>query len=105
MNDLVDNCNIKGEILYHDKNLYSPGTDVVLMRKKIGMVFQHPNPFPKSIYDNIAYGPRVHGVKDKKVLDEKVEKSLRRAALWGEVHERLHEPAMGLSGALQGHLQ
>lgn len=104
MNDLVDNCNIKGEILYHNKNLYSPGTDVVYMRKKIGMVFQHPNPFPKSIYDNVAYGPRVHGIKDRKSLDGIVEKSLKRAALWEEVCERLHDPAMGLSGGQQQRL-
>ena len=104
MNDLMDTCKIKGEILYHEKNLYVPGTDVVLLRKKLGMVFQHPNPFPKSIYDNIAYGPRVHGIRDRKLLDEIVEKSLKRAALWEEVHDRLHDAAMGLSGGQQQRL-
>ncbi|ADN36244.1 phosphate ABC transporter, ATPase subunit [Methanolacinia petrolearia DSM 11571] len=104
MNDLVANCRIDGEIIYHDRNIYSPGTDVVHMRKKIGMVFQQPNPFPKSIYDNIAYGPRIHGTKDRKKLDEIVEKSLKQAALWEEVHDRLDEPAMGLSGGQQQRL-
>ncbi|MBP2132734.1 phosphate transport system ATP-binding protein [Methanomicrobium sp. W14] len=104
MNDLVDDCKITGEILYHKENLYSSGVDVVNMRKKIGMVFQHPNPFPKTIYDNIAYGPRVHGIKDRKTLDEIVEKSLERAALWKEVHDRLNDSAMGLSGGQQQRL-
>jgi phosphate transport system ATP-binding protein len=104
MNDLVTNCRIEGEIVYHDQNIYSPGVDVVYMRKKIGMVFQQPNPFPKSIYDNIAYGPRVHGTKDRKKLDEIVKKSLVQAALWDEVHDRLDDPAMGLSGGQQQRL-
>lgn len=104
LNDLLDNCQIKGEVLYHDKNLYSQGIDVVQMRKKIGMVFQHPNPFPKSIYENVAYGPRVHGVKDKKTLDEIVKRSLNKAALWDEVHERLFDNAMSLSGGQQQRL-
>ncbi|MDD3976631.1 phosphate ABC transporter ATP-binding protein PstB [Methanomicrobium antiquum] len=104
LNDLLDNCQIKGEVLYHDKNLYSQGIDVVQMRKKIGMVFQHPNPFPKSIYENVAYGPRVHGVKDKKTLDEIVKRSLKKAALWDEVHERLFDNAMSLSGGQQQRL-
>jgi len=104
MNDLVSNCRIEGEVIYHSRNLYSPDVDVVHMRKKIGMVFQQPNPFPKSIYDNIAYGPRVHGIRDKKTLDGIVEKSLKQAALWDEVHDRLDEPAMGLSGGQQQRL-
>ncbi|WOF16104.1 phosphate ABC transporter ATP-binding protein [Methanoplanus sp. FWC-SCC4] len=104
MNDLVDNCKIKGEILYHEKNLYAPGVDVVNLRKLIGMVFQHPNPFPKSIYENVAYGPRVHGIKDEKKLDEIVEKSLKQAALWDEVSNRLDDPATGLSGGQQQRL-
>lgn len=104
MNDLVSGCRIEGEIVYHDKNLYSPDVDVVLMRKKIGMVFQQPNPFPKSIYDNVAYGPRIHGTTKKNVLDEIVEKSLVQAALWDEVHDRLDDPALGLSGGQQQRL-
>ena len=104
LNDLLDNCQIKGEVLYHDKNLYSQGIDVVQMRRRIGMVFQKPNPFPKSIYENVAYGPRVHGVKDKKTLDEIVKRSLKKAALWDEVHERLFDNAMSLSGGQQQRL-
>ncbi|MBN1431162.1 MAG: phosphate ABC transporter ATP-binding protein [Methanomicrobiaceae archaeon] len=104
MNDLVSDCRIEGQVIYHDQNLYSPAVDVVHMRKKIGMVFQQPNPFPKSIYDNVAYGPRVHGIKDKKILDGIVEKSLMQAALWDEVHDRLDDPAMGLSGGQQQRL-
>jgi phosphate transport system ATP-binding protein len=104
MNDLVDNCRITGKILYHNEDIFRPGNDVVGMRKKIGMVFQQPNPFPKSIYDNVAYGPTVHGLKDRKKLDEIVESSLKNAALWDEVHDRLDDPAMGLSGGQQQRL-
>lgn len=104
MNDLVDGVRITGEAYYHDQDIYARNVDVVALRKKIGMVFQKPNPFPKSVYDNVAYGPRIHGVKDKKALDSIVEKSLRDAALWDEVNDRLHESAMGLSGGQQQRL-
>ena len=104
MNDLVDGVRINGDCLYNGKNIYARDVDVVALRKKIGMVFQKPNPFPKSIYDNIAYGPRIHGTKHKKDLDEIVERSLKAAALWDEVSDRLHESAMGLSGGQQQRL-
>ena len=104
MNDLVDNVKIEGEILIDGVNIYHPDTDVVMLRKKVGMVFQRPNPFPMSIYDNIAYGPRIHGISDKKVLDEIVERSLTGAALWSEVKDRLKASAMGMSGGQQQRL-
>ena len=104
MNDLVESCRIKGAVNFHGKNIYAPGIDPVAVRKEIGMVFQRPNPFPKSIYENIAYGPKVHGMKDRKQLDAIVEKSLKSAALWNEVKDRLHESAMGLSGGQQQRL-
>ena len=104
MNDLVETCRIDGAVNFHGKNIYAPGIDPVAVRKEIGMVFQRPNPFPKSIYENIAYGPKVHGMKDKKQLDAIVEKSLKSAALWDEVKDRLHESAMGLSGGQQQRL-
>ncbi|MDN7023876.1 phosphate ABC transporter ATP-binding protein [Methanoculleus sp. FWC-SCC1] len=104
MNDLVANARITGEILFEGTNITGPETDVVELRKKIGMVFQKPNPFPASIYDNIAYGPRVHGTRDRKKLDAIVEGSLKKAALWDEVKDRLHESAMGLSGGQQQRL-
>ena len=104
MNDLVDNVKIEGEILIDRVNIYHPDTDVVMLRKKVGMVFQRPNPFPMSIYDNIAYGPRIHGISDKKVLDEIVERSLTGAALWSEVKDRLKASAMGMSGGQQQRL-
>ena len=104
MNDLVESCRINGAVNFHGKNIYAPGIDPVAIRKEIGMVFQRPNPFPKSIYENIAYGPKVHGMKDKKHLDAIVEKSLKSAALWNEVKDRLHESAMGLSGGQQQRL-
>jgi phosphate transport system ATP-binding protein len=104
MNDLVKSCRIDGAVNFHGKNIYAPGVDPVAIRKEIGMVFQRPNPFPKSIYENIAYGPKVHGMKDKKQLDAIVEKSLKSAALWDEVKDRLHESAMGLSGGQQQRL-
>jgi len=104
MNDLVDGVKVTGEVNYNGMNLLEKNTDVVALRKEIGMVFQKPNPFPKSIYDNIAYGPRVHGVHDKKRLDEIVERSLKHAALWEEVSDRLHESALRLSGGQQQRL-
>jgi phosphate transport system ATP-binding protein len=104
LNDLIDHVKITGEITFAAENIHAPGTDVVHLRKRIGMVFQKPNPFPKSIYDNIAYGPRVHGVKEKKELDRIVEKSLRDAALWEEVRDRLADSALGLSGGQQQRL-
>ncbi|RXE55495.1 phosphate ABC transporter ATP-binding protein [Methanoculleus taiwanensis] len=104
MNDLVDIVTITGEIIFDGRSILGSGTDVVELRKKIGMVFQKPNPFPSSIYDNVAYGPRVHGTKDRRKLDEIVEKSLRKAALWEEVKDRLHDSAMGLSGGQQQRL-
>ena len=104
LNDLIDHVKITGEILLDNKNIHGSATDVVTLRKKVGMVFQKPNPFPKSIFENIAYGPRVHGVKDKAELDRIVEKSLRDAALWDEVRDRLDESALGLSGGQQQRL-
>lgn len=104
MNDLVEGVRIEGEILVDQQNIYRPGTDVVMLRKRVGMVFQRPNPFPMSIYDNIAYGPRIHGMKNKAVLDELVEKSLRGAALWDEVKDRLGASAFGMSGGQQQRL-
>lgn len=104
MNDLIDNCKITGKITIDGEDIYDPRTDVTLLRKRAGMVFQKPNPFPMSVYDNIAYGPRVHGVKSKAKLDEIVEKSLRSAALWEEVSDRLKKSALGLSGGQQQRL-
>jgi len=101
MNDLVDIVRIDGEVLYNGVNIYDKDTDVVELRKNVGMVFQKPNPFPMSIYDNIAYGPRIHGVRN---VDKIVEESLKDAALWGEVSDRLDKPAMGLSGGQQQRL-
>lgn len=98
MNDLVDGCRIEGLVKIDDEDIYDAKTDVTLLRKKAGMVFQKPNPFPMSVYDNIAYGPRVHGIKNKAKLDEIVENSLREAALWDEVKDRLKKSALGLSG-------
>ena len=104
MNDLVDTVKIQGNILLDGENIYAPDVDTTLLRKKVGMVFQQPNPFPMSIYDNIAYGPRIHGMKDKKKLDEIVESSLRDAAIWDEVKDRLKKNALGLSGGQQQRL-
>jgi phosphate transport system ATP-binding protein len=104
LNDLIDCVKISGEILLDNENIQSAGTDVVLLRKKVGMVFQKPNPFPKSVYENVAYGPRVHGVKDKAELDKIVEQSLRHAAIWDEVKDRLNDSALGLSGGQQQRL-
>lgn len=103
MNDLVEGCKITGEILLDGENIYK-GMDVNLLRKRVGMVFQKPNPFPMSIYDNIAYGPRTHGIKSKLKLDDIVEKSLRDAAIWDEVKDRLKKSALGLSGGQQQRL-
>ena len=101
MNDLVDVARVEGEVLYEGTNIYAKDVDVVEVRKKIGMVFQKPNPFPMSIYDNIAYGPRIHGLKN---VDKIVERSLKDAALWEEVQDRLDKPALGLSGGQQQRL-
>jgi len=104
MNDVIDDCRIKGKIYYHGKNIYDKTIDAVEIRKKIGMVFQKPNPFPKSIYENIAYGPRLQGLNDTKTLDGIVEKSLKKAALYNEISDRIHESANGLSGGQQQRL-
>jgi phosphate transport system ATP-binding protein len=104
MNDLIDYTKITGEVTFDAENIYVSGTDVVSLRKRIGMVFQKPNPFQKSVYENVAYGPRVHGIRDRKELDRIVEKSLRDAALWEEVRDRLNSSAMGLSGGQQQRL-
>ena len=104
MNDLVPGCRITGEMLLDGENIYGGKMDVNGLRKRVGMVFQKPNPFPMSIYDNIAYGPRTHGVKNKAKLDEIVEKSLRGAAIWDEVKDRLKKSALGLSGGQQQRL-
>lgn len=101
MVELVPIVKTSGEILYRDRNIFNSDYPVEELRTKVGMVFQKPNPFPKSIYDNIAYGPRIHGIKNKKILDEIVEKSLRGAAIWDEVKDRLHQNAYGLSGGQQ----
>lgn len=101
MNDLVDGVRIDGRVLLDGEDIYEPGVDTTILRKKVGMVFQQPNPFPMSIYDNIAYGPRVHGIRDKKRLDQIVEESLRGAAIFDEVKDRLKKSAMGLSGGQQ----
>lgn len=104
MNDLVPGVKIEGEVLLDGENIYDPRVDTTLLRKKIGMVFQQPNPFPMSIYDNVAYGPRIHGIKNKSELDDIVEKSLKGAALWEEVSGRLKKSALGLSGGQQQRL-
>lgn len=104
MNDLVPGVRITGEVKYDGKDIFSPGTDVNELRKNIGMVFQKPNPFPMSVYDNIAYGPRTHGVRNKAKLDDIVERSLRDAAIWDEVKDRLKKSALGLSGGQQQRL-
>ena len=101
MNDLVDNVKITGEVKIDGEDIYDPHVDVTLLRKKAGMVFQQPNPFPMSIYDNIAYGPRIHGIKNKAQLDEIVETSLKNAAIFDEVKDRLKKSALGLSGGQQ----
>lgn len=104
MNDLVPNVTINGKVWIDGEDIYDPKVDTTLLRKKVGMVFQQPNPFPMSIYDNIAYGPRIHGIKGKAELDAIVEKSLRGSALWDEVKDRLKRSALGLSGGQQQRL-
>ena len=101
MNDLVEGCRIEGDILLDGVDIYKDSVDVYQLRKRVGMVFQKPNPFPMSIYDNVAYGPRTHGIKDKAALDEIVEKSLKGAFIWNEVKDRLKSSALGLSGGQQ----
>ena len=104
MNDLVEGIRIEGEINYAGQNIYDPGVDTTWLRKQIGMVFQKANPFPMSIYDNVAYGPRTHGIQNKSKLDDIVEKSLQGAAIWDEVKDRLKKSALGLSGGQQQRL-
>lgn len=104
MNDLAENVRIEGRILLDGEDIYDRRVDTTLLRKKVGMVFQQPNPFPMSIYDNVAYGPRLHGVRSRETLDEIVEESLREAAVYDEVKDRLHKPAQGLSGGQQQRL-
>lgn len=104
MNDLVDICRVEGEINLHGENIYGKHVDVAALRRRVGMVFQRPNPFPKSIYENVIYGLRIMGENNRRVLDEVVENSLKNAALWNEVKDRLHESALGLSGGQQQRL-
>lgn len=104
MNDLVDNCHIGGEILLHGQNIYDKKIDVAALRRNVGMVFQRPNPFPKSIYENVVYGLRLQGLNNRRELDEAAERSLRGAAIWDEVKDRLHDNAFGLSGGQQQRL-
>ena len=104
MNDLIASVNIKGSITLHDEDIYEKSVNVAELRRRIGMVFQKPNPFPKSIYENVAYGLRIQGIKSRRVLDEAVERSLKQAALWDEVKDRLDDNAMGLSGGQQQRL-
>ena len=104
MNDLVDGVRITGEVKLDDEDIYAEGVDTTVLRKRIGMVFQQPNPFPMSVYDNIAYGPRTHGIRSKAKLDDIVERSLRNAAIWDELKDRLKKSALGLSGGQQQRL-
>jgi phosphate transport system ATP-binding protein len=104
MNDLVDNVTIEGKILLHDDNIYDKSVNVAALRRRVGMVFQKPNPFPKSIFENVTYGLRIQGIDDKRILEETVETSLRGAALWDEVKDRLNDNALGLSGGQQQRL-
>lgn len=104
MNDLIEGCKISGEILFHDRDIYNKNYDINLLRKRVGMVFQKPNPFAMSIYDNITFGPKTHGIKDKDTLDNIVENSLKDAALWDDLKDRLHSSAIGLSGGQQQRL-
>ena len=104
MNDLIPNVKIEGEVIYNDKNIYDKNVDIYNLRKEVGMVFQKPNPFPMSIYDNVAYGPRTHGIHNKKELDNIVEESLKKAAIFGEVKDNLNKSALSLSGGQQQRL-
>jgi phosphate transport system ATP-binding protein len=104
MHDLVDECRLEGRVLLEGEDIYAPGVDVAHLRRRVGMVFQKPNPFPKTVYENVAYGLRIQGIKRRRVLDVAVEKSLRAAALWDEVKDRLDESALGLSGGQQQRL-
>jgi phosphate transport system ATP-binding protein len=104
MNDIIDKCRVEGSVIMDGVDIYDRSSDVVEIRKKVGMVFQKPNPFPKSIYENIAYAPRLHGIRNKKKLDKLVEECLKKAFLWDEVSDRLNESAMGLSGGQQQRL-
>jgi len=104
MNDLIPGTRVEGRIALDNEDIYAPGVDVVQLRRRVGMVFQKPNPFPKTIFENVAYGLRVNGMKDKKILAEEVEKSLRQSALWDEVKDRMNESALGLSGGQQQRL-
>ena len=104
MNDLIEGCHVDGKIMLHGQNIYDKKVDVASLRRRVGMVFQRPNPFPKSIYENVVYGLRLQGISDRRILDDAVESSLRSAALWDEVKDRLHENAFGLSGGQQQRL-
>ncbi len=104
MNDLIPYSRVKGQVLLEGRNIYDPNVDVVTLRRHIGMVFQKPNPFPKSVFENVAYGLRVNGMRDRSMITERVEKSLKQAALWEEVKDRIHESALGLSGGQQQRL-
>lgn len=104
LNDLIPECKISGEVSFHGKNIYARNADIVNIRKNNGMVFQKPNPFPKSIYENVSYGPQTHMIRNKKKLDEIVETSIKKAALWDEVYDRLTDSALGLSGGQQQRL-
>jgi phosphate transport system ATP-binding protein len=104
LNDLIESFRLYGQVLLDGQDIYDPSYNVIGLRRRVGMVFQKPNPFPMTIYDNVAYGPRVHGIRQRRMLDEIVEKSLRRAALWDEVKDRLDGPALGLSGGQQQRL-
>jgi phosphate transport system ATP-binding protein len=104
MNDLIPGVTIEGDIRFDDEDIYDKDYDIINLRKKVGMVFQKPNPFPKSVYDNIVYGPRVHGEKNKETLDRIVERTLKEVALWEEVKDRLNKSALGLSGGQQQRL-
>jgi phosphate transport system ATP-binding protein len=104
MNDLIDGVRIAGSIYLHGENIYDRGVNVANLRRRVGMVFQKPNPFPKSIYENVAYGLRIQGIKNRRVLDTAVERSLRAAALWDEIKDRIYESALGLSGGQQQRL-
>ncbi|KYK37691.1 MAG: phosphate ABC transporter ATP-binding protein [Theionarchaea archaeon] len=104
MNDIITGCRIEGKVFFKGKNIYDPDVDVIEIRKRIGMIFQKPNPFPMSVYDNVAYGPIIHGIRSRKDLDHIVRRSLESAALWDEVEERLDQSAIGLSGGQQQRL-